>query len=300
LIASPSAETTLESLKLCGREGLTVTEATVPKYAMLGDIDFEHPVFAPFAESQFSDFTGIRFWKHRKIDGLKEFDPQTIGGSAAPHESTDRVLARFDDGDPAIVEFPSQRGRVIVFAAGWQPTDSQFARSSKFPMLMFRLLEHSTGITPRPGSQPVGATLAWPTTTRVESTATGTARLPDGSELSALPLDQPFSQTEKPGLYTLSVPGRTEQVAVNLAADESRTAPLTLEQLESYGLKLKARERPNEQLRQRERQRQLQLAELEQSQKLWQRILVAVIVVLLVETFLTGLFASKRTVAEPQ
>ena len=49
-----------------------------------------------------------------------------------------------------IVEFSAGRGRVILFAAGWQPVDSQFARSSKFPMLMYRLLEYAAGSTPRP------------------------------------------------------------------------------------------------------------------------------------------------------
>ena len=164
-------------------------------------------------------------------------------------------------------------------------------------MFMFRLLEHSAGITPRPGTQPVGSALAWPTTTLVESTAAGIARLPDGTELTSLPLGEPFVQTEIPGLYTLSVPGRTEQVAVNLVPDESRTAPMTVEQLESYGLKLKSRERPSDQHRLRERQRQLQLAEMEQSQKLWQRILIAVIVVLLVESLLTGWFGPKSSPA---
>ena len=57
---------------------------------------------------------------------------------------------------------------------------------------------------------------------------------------------------------------------------------------------MKGRERPDDPQRQRQRQRQLQLVELEQSQKLWQLILVAVIAVLLLETFLTGWFGSKQ------
>lgn len=290
LIVGSLSDDLSTGLKLCGREDLSVAEADVSNYAMLGEIDFEHPAFAPFAESQFSDFTGIRFWKHRTIKGLKLAKSRSDAGAV---ESKDRVLARFDDGDPAIVEFPVDRGRAIVFAAGWQPSDSQFARSSKFPMLMFHLLEQSAGITPRTGSYSVGSDLAWPTVSRIESSATGAARLPDGTQLTSLPLDQPFSQTDKPGLYTLTVPGRTEQIAVNLAADESRTAAMTFEQLESYGLKLKARERPSEQKRQKDRERQLQLAELEESQKLWQRILIGVILILLLETFLTGWFSSK-------
>jgi hypothetical protein len=292
LIAGSTVENSTSALKLCGRDDLSVQEATVSNYVMLGEIDFEHPAFAPFAESQFSDFTGIRFWKHRTIKGLKQSGARSSSG---PSDMNDRVLARFDDGDPAIVEFAVERGRVILFAAGWQPSDSQFARSSKFPMLMFHLLEQSAGITPRMGSQPVGSELTWPTLSRLESSATGSARLPDGTDLTSLPVDQPFAKTDRPGLYTLSVPGRTEQIAINLAADESRTAPMTLEQLESYGLKLKARERPIELKRQKDRERQMQLAELEESQKLWQRILIAVILILLLETLLTGWFASKQT-----
>lgn len=293
LIASPSAESMQKSLKLCGRDGLTVTEATVPKYAMFADINFDHPVFAPFAESQFSDFTGIRFWKHRKIDGLKNADTSSPAGNAEEDRGSDKVLVRFDDGDAAVVEFPVQRGKIIVFASGWQPADSQFARSSKFPMLMFRLLEQSSGISTRAGSQDVGTPLAWPTISHLESSATGSVRLPDGTELASLPLDQPFGKTAVPGIYTLSVPGRTEQVAVNLAPDESRTSPLSVEQLESYGLKLKGREHVVPQQVQRNRQRQLQLAEMENSQKLWQQILVAVIVVLLLETLISGWFGMK-------
>ncbi len=288
LIAAPNAESLSESVKICGREGLAAKEADVSKYAMLGEVDFSHPIFSPFTESQFSDFTGIRFWKHRTISGLKALNPREAAETSNPMEHGDRVLAKFDDGDPAVVEFPIQRGRVILFTAGWHPADSQFARSSKFPMLIFRLLEYSTGSKSRSGSQPVGSPLAWPATSFVESSSTGTVVLPDGTSIASLPLDQPFQQADRPGLYTLKVPGRTEQVAVNLAAEESRTTPLTLEQLESHGLKLKSQERPNEQRRERERQRQLQLAEMEQSQKLWQWILLAVIVVLLTETLVSG------------
>jgi hypothetical protein len=261
---------------------------------MLGEIDFEDPVFAPFAESQFSDFTGVRFWKHRKLEGLNVVASKSEKPAVDRTENADRVLARFDDGDPAIVEFSIQRGNVIVFASGWQPADSQFARSSKFPMLMFRLLEHSTKLTPRLEGQVVGSALVWPTMSQAEASATGTARLPDGTELSSLPTDVPFPATATPGLYQLMVPGRSEQIAVNLAADESRTNPLTLEQLESFGLQMKGRERPEDPQRQRQRQRQLQLVELEQSQKLWQQILVVVIALLLLETFLTGWFGSKQ------
>ena len=84
--------------------------------------------------------------------------------------------------------------------------------------------------------------------------------------------------------------------AVNVAADESRTVPLTMEQLESFGLKLKGRDRPNDEQRQRDRQRQLQLADLEQSQKLWQQILFVAIAIVLLETLVSG-WSRKQTPA---
>ena len=232
LVASPTADQMVACLALCGTEGIQVTEATVRNYAMLTEIKFDHPLFAPFMEAQFSDFTGIRFWKHRSIQL-----------PAATGSTTGRVLARFDDTEPAIVEIPEKRGSIIVFASGWQPSDSQLARSSKFPMLMFRMLEQASGTTPRQGSQTVGAVVAWPTTNRIESSSTGSAKLPDGAELQSLPLNEPFRKTDVPGLYALTVPGRTEQIAVNLAADESRTSLMTVEQLESHGLRLTAREK---------------------------------------------------------
>ena len=287
LVVSTTPESLLSSLNLCGRDGITATEASVTKYAMLGDIDFRHPMLAPFAESQFSDFTGIRFWKHRSIVGLNR--------ESSPTDSKDLVLARFDDGDPAIVDLSIQRGHVILFAAGWHPADSQFARSSKFPMLIFRLLEQASGVTPRSGSVSVGNPISWPTTSRLESAATGRVRLPDGTELTDVPLDHPFGQTDRPGLYRLSVPGKKEDIAVNLTPDESRTTPLTPEQLESFGLRLKGRERVGEQQQQRDRERQLQLAELEQSQKLWQLVLLAAMAVLICETFLASRFENSQT-----
>lgn len=300
VIASPSPESTLASLQMCGRTDLTVGEATVSKYSMYSSVDFDHPVFAPFAESRFGDFTAIRFWKHRSIKGLKTRASQPSDEAASEAQEFDRILARFDDADPAIVEFSAQRGRVFVFASGWQPADSQFARSSKFPMLMFQLLEYAAGSTTRHVNHTVGNAIAWPRVDLPDPSATGKAILPDGTELSSLPLSTPFIQTDSPGIYTLEVPGRTEQFAVNLSANESRTTPIPAEQLESYGLKLTSQKRPQERKLNKDQQRQLQLAEIEQSQKLWQTILLAVVGLLLVETFLGGVFHSTIPTSSPR
>src|SRR5439155_1039525 len=53
--------------RLVGADNLSATEAPASGYAMFGQIDFEHPLFAPFADPRFSDFTKIHFWKHRQL-----------------------------------------------------------------------------------------------------------------------------------------------------------------------------------------------------------------------------------------
>lgn len=279
LVTAHSADTLTRLLTQCGLDGMAVTESA-RRDSMLGDIDFEHPLFAPFAESQFSDFTAIRFWKHRTVAGFP------VAAARTPHDG--RVLARFDDGDPALLEFKAGRGTVWVLTGGWHPADSQLARSSKFPPLMYRMLEQASGTTVRPQSVAVGQPIAWPAAPE-NTSAKGIVRPPEGSPVADLPLDVPFTATDVPGVYSLDAGnGAPELVAVNLDADESRTAPLPLEQLEGQGVRLGTSPTPQEDRRIRERERQLQIEELEQTQKLWRWGLLGAIGLLLAETWLAG------------
>ncbi|MEK0447509.1 MAG: hypothetical protein RLZZ399_2830, partial [Verrucomicrobiota bacterium] len=67
----------------------------------LGSIDRTHPLFSAFGSPQFSDFTGIRFWKFRHVN--------------LPPDSPSRVLARLEGGSPAVLEMPVGKGRIIVW-----------------------------------------------------------------------------------------------------------------------------------------------------------------------------------------
>src|SRR5262249_36118042 len=69
-------------------------------FLLLGDINFSHPLFAPFANPRYSDFTKIHFWKHRPLS-LKT-------------RATTTVVARFDNGDPAVLERTLGRGRILA------------------------------------------------------------------------------------------------------------------------------------------------------------------------------------------
>jgi hypothetical protein len=54
--------------RLLETPAFTATEARIKDYAMFAQIDFQHPIFAAFADPRFSDFTKIHFWKHRHFD----------------------------------------------------------------------------------------------------------------------------------------------------------------------------------------------------------------------------------------
>ena len=47
---------------------VSAPEAQVSNFGMFGRISFQHPLFAPFSDARFSDFTKIHFWKHRAVD----------------------------------------------------------------------------------------------------------------------------------------------------------------------------------------------------------------------------------------
>jgi len=256
---------------------MALTEADVKDYSMLSEVDFKHPLFAPFADPRFGDFTKIRFWKHRAIS-LGDKQPA-------------RVLMKFDDGSPALIETPIGKGRCLILAAGWHPSDGQLALSSKFVPLMNVLLQQSLGRPPTAARYTVGDTidLAW--IAQSPAFAGKTVRVTDpAGRTIALDTAGRVTQTDQPGFYNVEVGDTTLPIAVNLAAGESDTAPLPPEELEKRGVKLwqSTKEDPAAAA---EQHRQMRIIELENRHKLWRWLLVAGLAVLIAETWLAGRFA---------
>ena len=250
--------------KLLGIERVAVQESRPANYAMLAEIDFRHALFAPFADPRYSDFTKIHFWKYRRVE------PDAFPGS--------RVLARFDSGDPALIEVPIGTGHLLVLTSGWQPEDSQLALSTKFVPLLYSMLDYSGAPPPSEGQFHVGETLPLPSNV----TDQARIRLPDGSELSLSAGETNFSRTSMPGVYAIG----SRRFAVNLDAGESRTAPLPADELERLGAPLA---KPTTVVaREIARKTYLQNAELENRQRFWRWLLVFAGAVLLLESWLAG------------
>ncbi len=265
------------------------------KYQLLGEIDFTHPLFTPFASPRYNDFTKIHFWKHQ---------PVTLKTSA-----NTRVVARFDNGDPALLERRLGEGRLFVLTSGWQPDDSQLALSSKFVPLVGALLDLACGGNEVAESVLVGqpvtlreprrmgsvSPLVGPEISDISSTRGLTppvrqsesivVQTPDGREVRIGDGVSTFTEANQPGIYRVKVGSTETRFAVNLSLSESNTAPLNLEQLEQRGVRFRVEQTRAERI---DRVRQQRDTELESRQKVWRWLIVIALATLILETWWAG------------
>jgi len=256
---------------LLGFNDLTVTEVRPANYAMLGEIDLRDPLFAPFADPRFSDFTGIHFWKYRRVDL-----------NAIPQA---RALARFDSGDPALFEVPIGKGRILVLTSGWDPQDSQLALSTKFVPLLYSMLETSGAPLTTPARYLVGDIVPLSSSPNAIDLIPKIVT-PDNHQVSLNPGETNFSGTLIPGIYSLASAQPPKRFAVNLDPSESRTAPLPVDDLEHLGVPLKRPVPPAWVAAQRNVR--LNNAEQENRQKVWRWLIAGALLILLPETWLAG------------
>lgn len=244
-----------------------IEEVVPPRYALLGEIQFQHPLFAPFADPRFSDFSKIHFWRYRK------FPAETLNGA--------EVLARFDNDDPALVQIPLGKGMAYLLAANWYPTDSQLALSTKFVPLVFSMLELGGALDRTPQQYLVGSRVPI-----ARSDGRVSVKLPDGNSVTLDRGETSFERTALPGLYTVNSGTNNVRFAVNVDPRESRTDAFAQEELEQLGVVLG--NNTSEAMLTAEEKRQLKNAELEKKQKLWRWLIVAALVVLSLEILIAG------------
>ncbi|MFP6855155.1 MAG: BatA domain-containing protein [Opitutales bacterium] len=264
VLRDASLGNTLSSLAASGP--LPVTEEKLKDYALLTQMDFEHPLLVPFGEPRFSDFTKIHFWKHRRLDASR------LPGA--------RILAHFDDGAPALLDLPLGRGRLLVLTAGWHPADSQLALSSKFVPLLYSIIELGQGKEPVKAENWVGQPISLPVEGEIARKLTG----PQG--LLELDPDRDVFYAEDPGIYKLSG-DETSIFAVNLPPAESHTAPLPEELFEGLQLPLSPKTQEEVELAMTQRQTMID-EELEQQQKGWRWLIMGAIALAILETWLGG------------
>ena len=111
--------------------------------ARLSGMDYGHAIFEPFRAPRSGDFSTARFYSYRGLSAAKDAS----------------VLARFDTGEPALVERAAGRGRVIVFAStldlGW----NDLALKPMFLPFVHQLGRHLSGFKEQPAWLTIGQVL---------------------------------------------------------------------------------------------------------------------------------------------
>lgn len=245
----------------CNQEVVALREATVTPYRLWTSVDLKSPIFSPFADSKFNDFSKIRFWKHRVLN----LDADA-GWS---------IAARFDSGDPAILSRPIGAGSLTVATAGWQPRESQWALSSKFvPMISqwFSVAMPKTSLeNPWEAGDVIrdGAIqqLTWAKTVQERRALTAEA---GGWSLSDC------------GIYEATMTDRSVRTfAINVPIRESSTQPMDPIEFSRLGVRLQPPKIPPASP---EAMRQMQATELESRQSTWWWLLAVALIVVLLES----------------
>jgi hypothetical protein len=236
---------------------VAISERTIDRFQLLQNIDMSHPMFSAFSDPKFNDFTKIRFWKHRQIQGLASNDW--------------RILANYDDGTPAIFQRPLGKGMVSVLASGWQPIESQLALSSKFVPIVVAMFEQASPLQPDPDyrcGKRIPSHLAhenWQSIVQQQSYDVGKELGPKDSHNDGIFI--------APGIFKES--NRQEFVAVNLSKSEGLTDPIDLEEFARFGIPIGQQTSPSNQPESVSRKNQL-AEQMEASQGGWWWILLAV------------------------
>lgn len=300
LIALKSVEMA-NSLKSFLPADATVEETAVDDYVMLGRLDFSSPLLSPFADARFADFSSIRFWHYRKLS-FDEKQPD------AP-----RVIGRFDSGAPAILQsVGSQNAKVFVLTAGWQPNDSQWALSTRFPPMIlrlvqianprqsgYRLFEAGQRIYPQELTNADRWNLTLPDGSVRSSDADAVPVVPEKAvgleaDTASSPVAAESVLLDGPGRWMLNweTPEgpKVMSLLVTVPASESRTEPLPVGQLQALGMSSDVAAAKAAAARDKAgsgNAAQLDARELESQQKFWRWLLIAGLACLALE----GIFA---------
>ena len=111
--------------------------------ARLSGMDYGHAIFEPFRAPRSGDFSTARFYSYRGLTAAKDAS----------------VLARFDTGEPALVERAAGRGRVIVYASTLDLNWNDLALKPMFLPFVHQLGRHLSGFKEQPAWLTIGQVL---------------------------------------------------------------------------------------------------------------------------------------------
>ncbi|MBI3262164.1 MAG: BatA domain-containing protein [Acidobacteria bacterium] len=254
-----------ESPLLPGKIGAPIDRLTSGG-ATLGIVDYSHPVFELFKSPRSGDFSGARFFRYHALTALADA----------------QVLARFDDGTPALVERKIGSGRVLLWTSTFDNDWNDLPLKPVFLPFVHRVVSHLAGYR---------APTAWMTVGQVLEVPSGDRRLvrPAGEQTTFPPAERSrVVELGEQGFYEIR--DRTghdagpQVVAVNVDVSESDLAPLDLEELIAA---ITGTARSDRVAAQKAAER-LTPQEQERRQALWRHLLLIGLALLAVDTIVSN------------
>lgn len=256
----------------------------------LGYLNYDHPVFELFRGPRRGDFTAARFFRARSWQ--------------VPPTDSSVVLARFDDGSPALAERRAGDGRTVVWASTLDAFWTDLALQPVFVPFVHQLVRHVSGRTDVLDAFTAGQVLDVSDARAMETAGLGEvaealaasegriALSPGGSSIDLPAGDGPhFLELGEQGFYEIRPPGRNDvrpvAVAVNVDPAEADLTPLDPEEVEA-SIRSGSGSGNTTAGVNTERAEELRRADRERRQSFWRWLLLGAFLLLAAETVLSN------------
>ena len=104
-------------------------------------IDYDHPVFDVFNAPRSGDFATARFLRYRRL--TVRADSAVARGTTGDSSLAPQVVARFDDGNPALLERSTGRGKILIWASSLDSYWNDLALQPVYLPFVHQLAKHS-------------------------------------------------------------------------------------------------------------------------------------------------------------
>jgi hypothetical protein len=280
--------------------------------ATLAQVDRDHPAFTLFRGARGSGLGTPRFFRYRNLELIEEPLPASVKPESEADEVGPRVIARFDDGSPALAQRMVGAGRVLLWTSTLDTEWSDFPLHPVFLPLVREVVQFTAGrretvpyftvgqpmdsryLLVQAGIIDEGAAEAESDSAN-ENSVLGLLVAPDGSGLDLAGTGGALLQLAEPGFYEVRRAGQTTAewvVAVNPDVREADPARLDPEEL-MLAMSQGATEDSYSQLADNSllgegTDTRRALEEGERRQGVWRFLLLGAMVLLLGETLLVG------------
>lgn len=246
---------------------------TADDYVLMTDVRTDHPIFEPFGKPNSGSFSGARFFKHA---------PLTAGSEA-------EILARFDNGDPALISIARDRGRILVFSSSADDSGNDLPLKTVYAPFWQQMMRYLERFGERRNWIEIGDVID---PARALSEKAFREYGPAGNRGEAFALLDPEKQrlelapgaksviTERAGFYDIRTANLSRLVAVNTDPSESDLAHGDAEEMAASHLSSQPAALPADAVAPGE--------EKEQRGKFWVILLMAALLFLLSELLLSN------------